>query len=261
MTFMGHTDRTSIGPGRSSFQTTHWSVIQAAKTDDHTRRQTVVGNLMTTYWKPVYCYLRKKGYSSETAKDLTQGFFCEIIFGRGLVHKADRTKGRFRTFLLTALDRYTVSVRRRQTRRKAMPKGGIVELAPDELVDVQVPQAAGTPEQAFDFQWAADVLDAVLSEVREEYCSTERTAFWELFHLRVLAPIYENAESPPMAEICARLGIDNEAKASNMIVTVKRRFRAVLKRRVRDLVSSDVEAEEELNDIFRILSESGARYV
>ena len=113
---MKYTDRTSIGGAHSSFQTTHWSIIQAAKTDDLTRRQTIVGNLMATYWKPVYCYLKRRGYDNETAKDLTQGFFCEIVFGRGLVRKADREKGRFRTFLLTALERYVISVRRHETR-------------------------------------------------------------------------------------------------------------------------------------------------
>lgn len=118
---MAHSDRTSIGGGKSRFQTTRWSIIEAAKTDDQTRRQTIVGNLMATYWKPVYCYLKRRGYDNETAKDLTQGFFCEIVFGRELVHKAEREKGRFRTFLLTALERYVVSVLRHETSARRSP--------------------------------------------------------------------------------------------------------------------------------------------
>ncbi len=255
---MKYPDRTNTGGGKSSFQTTHWSIIQAAKTDDLTRRQTIVGNLMATYWRPVYCYLKRRGYDNEAAKDLTQGFFCEIVFGRGLVHKADREKGRFRTFLLTALDRYVVNVIRHDTRRKATPQGGIVALDFEDLANLQTPQAAATAEQAFHFRWAADLLDQVLSEVREEYCSTGRAAYWEVFRLKVLAPILEDADSPPLAHLCTELGIDDESKAANIIVTVKRRFRAVLKRRLRDLVGSDAEAEDELNDIFQILSQARA---
>jgi len=256
--FMKYSDRTSIGGGKSSFQTTHWSIIQAAKTDDLTRRHTVVGNLMATYWKPVYCYLKRRGYDNETAKDLTQGFFCEIVLGRGLVDKADREKGRFRTFLLTALERYVISGIRHSTRHKVTPKGGIIALDFEDLANLPTPQAAGTAEQAFHFRWAADLLEQVLSEVREEYCSTDRAAYWEVFRLKVLAPILEDADSPPLAQLCTQLGIDSESRAANIIVTVKRRFRAILKRRLRDLVGSDAEAEDELNEVFKILSQSRA---
>jgi hypothetical protein len=74
----------------------------------------------------------------------------------------------------------------------------------------------------------------------------------------VVAPIFEDTDSPSLAEICRDVGIDDESKASNMIITVKRRFRAVLKRRLRELVSSDAEAERELDDVFQILSEGCA---
>ncbi len=252
---MNYQDNTSIGGVAGGFQTTRWSLIQAARTDDQTRRHVALGNLMTSYWKPVYCFLRRRGYDNEAAKDLTQGFFCEIVFGRGLIHKADRAKGRFRTLLLTALERYAISRRRHETRRQAKPPGGLVDLAPEAWTNLPTPDAASTPEQAFHFRWAADLLDQVLEEMEEEYRGTGRAAYWDLFHLRVLAPIFDERESPPLAEMCTRLGIENETVASNMIITVKRRFRAVLKRRLRDLVGSDAEAEEELKDVFQILSQ------
>ncbi|MBN1506407.1 MAG: sigma-70 family RNA polymerase sigma factor [Sedimentisphaerales bacterium] len=251
---MKHADRTSIGGAKSGFATTHWSIIQAAKTDDLTRRHVVIGNLTTTYWKPVYCYLKRRGYDNEQAKDLTQDFFCEIVLGRGLVSKADREKGRFRTFLLTALERYAVSRIRRDTRRKAAPKGGLVALDFEDLANLPTPHASGTAEEAFHFRWAADLLEQVLAEVKEEYCGTDRAAYWEVFRLKILVPILEDVEGPPLAELCARFGIDNESRAANIIVTVKRRFRAVLRRHLRDLVGSDSEVDDELNEIFRILS-------
>jgi DNA-directed RNA polymerase specialized sigma24 family protein len=251
-------DRTYI-EGKSRFETTHWSVVRAANTDDQTRRQLMIGNLTATYWKPVYCYLRRKGYNNEDAKDLTQGFFCEIVLGRDLIKKADQLKGHFRTFLLTALDRYIVSVIRRKTRQKVMPKGGIIELSPDKLAELPIPNTIQTPEEAFYCGWAADILDQVLSDLREEYCSTNRSTHWEIFRLTVLMPITEGVKSTPLKELCEKFGVDSTSKASNMIVTVKRRFRAILRRRLRDFTHSDAAVEEELKSVFEILSKCSAR--
>ncbi len=255
---MSPSDRTHI-EGKSRFETTHWSVVRAVKTDDQTRRHLMVGNLTATYWKPVYCYLRRKGYNNEDAKDLTQGFFCEIVLGRDLIEKADRAKGHFRTFLLTALERYIVSVIRRRTRQKVKPKGGIIELSPDKLAELPIPDTIETPEEAFYCGWAADILDQVLSELREEYRSTNRSAHWEIFRLTVLIPIKEDVKASPLKELCEKIGVDSVSKASNMIVTVKRRFRSILRRKLRDFVHSDTAVEEELRSVFEILSKCGAR--
>ena len=74
-----------MGGVEHKFQKTRWSEIHDAKTLDETRRRAAVGCLMQKYWKPVYCYLRQKRYDNESAKDLTQGFFQEIVLGRELV--------------------------------------------------------------------------------------------------------------------------------------------------------------------------------
>lgn len=255
---MRPSNKTSMGGGKSVFQTTRWSEILRAKTDDQALRRMIIGKLMTTYWKPVYCYLRHKGHTNETAKDLTQGFFHEIVLGRELIQQADKTKGRFRTFLLTALERYVVDVYRGDTRKKNRPKAGFVRLEFAELVNLPPAKVGVTPEQAFYYGWAADLLDQVLAEVKDEYCSTGRAKHWEVFRLKVLVPIFEDVKGPSLAEICRKYGIADESKASNMIITVKRRFRAVLKRHLRGLVRSDLEVEEEFRDFVKILSDSGA---
>lgn len=98
-----------MGGYDSRFYTTCWTVIADSNTDDETRNRLIINDLLSRYWKPVCCYLRRKGHDNESAKDLTQGFFCEIVLGRELIKKANKRKGRFRTFLLTALDRYVIS--------------------------------------------------------------------------------------------------------------------------------------------------------
>jgi len=255
---MNRSDLTSSGAGRSTFQVTNWSEILRAKTDDGSRRRAVVGNLMAAYWRPVYCYLRRKGYGNEVAKDLTQGFFHEIVLERDLFLRADPTKGRFRTFILTSLERYVVDVHRYQTRRKNKPKGELVRLDSTQLANVPASRAETTPDQAFCYGWAASLLDEVLAELRQEYCGTGKRLHWEVFRAKTLAPIFQNTRPPSLARLCRRLGIENEAKASDMITTVKRRFRSVLRRRLRKLVGSDAEVEEEIREIRAILAKRSA---
>ena len=245
--------------GRANrFQTTHWSVIYAARTEDEHLQKEIINEITLKYWRPVYCYLRRKGFHDATAKDLTQGFFCDIILSRELIQHADKGKGRFRTLLLTALERYVVSVRRKKGRQKRRPKAGIHQLETDELSNMAEAHREMKPEDAFYYTWAADLLDCVLEEVKDEYCCTGRVTHWEIFRLKVLDPIIDNIEAPSYTEICEKYGVEDESKASNITITVKRRFRALLKRHLRDLVQSDSEVKEELEEIFRILSRSSS---
>ena len=252
------TGRTSMGGTASRFRTTQWSNILSAQTTDETRRQLILENLIETYWKPVYCYLRRKGCENETAKDLTQGFFSEIVLGRGLIQKADRAKGRFRTLLVLALERYYASYLRGRGRIKRGGGVHIVSLDVPHLENLPIVESMAGPVQAFHYGWITELLDATIAEVQHEYRSTQRSSHWESFRLRVLDPIMDSADTPSLKEIAEQCGIANEAKVSNMIVTVKRRFRAILRRRVRTLMRSDVEIEEEFSDLFRFLDEQGA---
>lgn len=249
---------TTMGGKRDSFQTTRWSDLRRAKTHDQERRRASVDNLLRRYWKPVYCYLKRKGYTNENAKDLTQGFFYEIVLGRELIQQADQTKGKFRTFLLTALDRYVTSVYRKETAKKRLPAYGLAQLKVTELPVLPTARSTTTPEQVFHYAWATNMLDQVLDKLQEEYCSTGRKAHWEVFQAKILVPILENVEPHSLAELCDMLGIEREKKASNMIITVKRRFSALLRHHLRQFVQSDSEVEDEFRELIEILSHGGA---
>lgn len=247
-----------MGGDGDVFQTTRWSGIRDAGTQDEQRRKHNVNNLIRKYWKPVYYYLRRKGYDNEIAKDLTQGFFYEVVLGRELIQQADQAKGRFRTFLLTALDRYVTSVHRKETAKKRLPKHGMKHLEPEILSNIPPEQLQEPPEQVFNYAWASNLLDQVLTEVRDEYCSTGMEIHWEVFRIKILEPILEDAQAPSFAEICKKYSIESESRASNMIITVKRRFGVILKRCLRQFVQSDSEIEDEYNQLIEILSKGSA---
>ncbi|MBN2132205.1 MAG: hypothetical protein JW741_22080 [Sedimentisphaerales bacterium] len=243
-------DYTRIGGDGGRFPTTHWTVIDQVEPGDTPQSRLLIGRLVTDYWKPVYCYLRRKGYGNEQAKDLTQGFFQEVVLGRKLIERADPARGRFRTLVLTALDRYLANIHRTQTAQKRIP--------PDKLIPLDgsdVPEAASdlTSEDSFNYAWVSELLDRMLGEVEAECCSRGLTTHWNLFRDRVLRPLVEDAEPPPLAEVCARYGVEEAAKASNMIFAVKKRFRAALQRHVRQSVASDAEISAELAELAHFL--------
>jgi hypothetical protein len=73
--------------------------------------------------------------------------------------------------------------------------------------------------------------------------------------VRVVRPIMEGAEPPSLREVCEKHGIPNEARASNMIVTVKRRLQAVFRQHLRDSVMTEEALGDELTEIRRFLPE------
>jgi len=244
---------TSMGGTRGSFQTTRWTAIESLEDDDAGNRA-VIDDLIKTYWKPVYCYLRQKGYCNEDAKDLTQGFFHEIVLGRKLIQRADHTKGRFRTLLLTALDRYLTSAHRKQTAQKRVPKNRLIPLEHIDTTDLPEPLGRLTSEESFNYAWVSEILDRILAEVESECKTRDMTIHWQLFHARVLQPIIEGMEAPSLQEVCGKYGIEDKLKASNMIFSVKRRFQATLRQNLRESVASEPEVSEEIQELLRFLS-------
>src|SRR5260370_1186422 len=96
-----------------------------------------LSELCQVYWRPVYVFLRKRGYGREDAQDLTQGFFAHLIENRGYAH-ADPKKGRFRSFLLGALKHFIADARDHE---HALKRGGWI--VPAWLGDQEEGQIAG----------------------------------------------------------------------------------------------------------------------
>jgi len=256
---MAHGDRTSMGGGDYRFRTTHWTEILSARTRDQANRRKAVGAVLARYWRPMYCFLRRKGYDNEQAKDIVQGFCQDIALGHGLIQRADPERGRFRTFLLTSLRNYVSNIHRAGAARKRSPQKTVLSLdAADTMNLVEISHDA-TPEETFHYAWAAQLLDDVLATVEAECCRDGKLIHWQVFYERVVQPLMENAEPPSFLSLCRKYRISDESKASNMTVTVKRRFRVELTRQVRQAVGSDADVVQEIKDLMDILSHSGAR--
>jgi RNA polymerase sigma-70 factor (ECF subfamily) len=248
---MRYDQPTDMGGVGVAFLTTHWSLLEDVGSTNEEKDRALIGLLLNRYWKPVYCFLRRKGYDNEQAKDLTQDFFHEIVLGRSLIQRADQSKGRFRSFLLTALKRYLINVERAKEAQKRIPKDKLVSLEDIDPADLPQITSELTAEASFDYGWTSALLGRVLDEVEAQCNADGRAVYWHVFYDRILQPIKERAYSPSVQETCDKYGIADGIKLSNMIVTVKRRIQSVLKKHVCNSVMSSTEVSEEFETIMR----------
>ena len=138
--------------------------------------------------------------------------------------------------------------------KKRIPAEKLVQV---ETIDpAEVPQAISnlSAEDAYNYAWLSALLDEILSEVEAKCREDGMETHWNIFHDRVVQSILENVETPSMADICEKYDIEDEKRASNMNITVKRRFQAALKEYIRNTVISDTQVTEELEEIMRFFT-------
>src|SRR5205807_3079994 len=141
-----------------------------AAQDSSPPAQDALAKLCRGYWYPLYVFVRRRGYSPHDAQDLTQGFF-ERLLDKNYLSGADRTKGKFRSFLLAALEHFLANDWRRSQAQKRGGGAKFISLD-DELVEEQYLQlrAEGiSAEKIFERQWAATLLEHVLTQLRAEF--------------------------------------------------------------------------------------------
>lgn len=173
-----------------------------------------------------------------------------------LFSRADRNRGRFRTFLLAALENFVLNEWRRQSSLKRRPKEGLVSLY-DVVGDGYVTPSAlahnDTPETIFHRSWLYEVVRHVLHEMETEFSRTGKSTHYQLFRARVIAPELEGITPPSLAEQAQEFGIEYK-EAANQIVTAKRAFLRLLTREVRSYASSAEDLVDERLDVIRLLS-------
>jgi hypothetical protein len=185
------------------------------------------------------------GLGNEEAKDLAQGFFADKVLGQDLIQKADRERGRFRSFLLRSVHNYAVSVKRGDKAHRSL------------LPDQDDPRTFDAPEAEFNRAWADQLLHEVLDELEQECRQRDKLTHWRLFQEWILEPEIEKDRT--MSEVCLKHGVADASTAYHMIENVKRRFRALLRDRLSVLVDSEQDIEAEIRAFIEVFSGRPAR--
>src|SRR3712207_3546869 len=145
-----------------AFVSTRWSMVLDAGQSQTPPDQALsaLSELCRIYWKPIFLFLRRQGSSPEDAQDLTQGFFEHLIETRAYA-RADREKGRFRSFLLGALKHFVAHARAHE---RAQKRGGGITLAPLDSAAVAAADANAasastwSPDRVYEREWAEALL-------------------------------------------------------------------------------------------------------
>jgi len=240
-------DWTDMGGVGRQFFTTHWSLLEGIQASEGDTKRALIDQLMERYWRPVYCYLRKKGYDNEAAKDFTQGYFTDIVLKRNLIERVNVRRGSFRSLLLHALEQYLIDNKRYEEAKKRIPRERLRSI--DVISDDALPAVMDemSPEGSFNYVWLADLLERSLSVVETHYIGKGKPIHWYVFRDRALVPAVEDKSAPTCKELCAKYGITSTEEVSHMVTTVKRHFKTVLRNHMMELATPTEAVEEELS--------------
>lgn len=226
------------------FATTRWAVVAEAGAE----QQEALADLCRIYWPPVYAYLRRSGASPADAQDLTQEFFGRLL-AREFFARANRERGRFRTFLLCSLQNF---LRDEHARTQAEKRGAGRVVSLDELAAEQAyqaePQDTATAETLFERRWALTLLEGVLARLEAEFNQGARPGLFTELRQR----LWGGTRGEPAHALAQRFGL-SESAIHVMLHRLRSRFRELLRSEIAGLVHSPAEVDDEIAHLIRVL--------
>lgn len=148
-------EETSIGGSDVRFRSTAWSVVREAKEGS----RPALDSLIAAYWKPVYFFVRRRGFDVEAAKDLTQSFFAALL-ERDFLDRVSADLGKFRSFVLACLCNF---ISNHRAGAAALKRGGDFNFV---AAETELASAEPSPERAFHRQWARQVMSRAMERLR-----------------------------------------------------------------------------------------------
>jgi RNA polymerase sigma-70 factor (ECF subfamily) len=237
-------------PQSPIFATTHWSVVLEAGDGSSPQAEAALTRLCHTYWLPVYAFVRKRGHSPEHAQDLTQAFFANFL-EKQHVTKANRERGRFRSFLMTSVENF---LRNENDRAQAQKRGGGRQLISLDEQDAETrylcePTTESDPAKAFEQRWAATLLEMVLKHLQAEFGETGRGDLFEALQ----AHLWGDSDSTPYPELAERFGLT----LANVKITAHRlrqRYRELLREEIAHTVALPSQIDDEIRHLMQVVS-------
>ena len=229
--------------GHQPFPQTRWTLIAKSSDVDGQTRTKALTELCELYWPPVYAFVRSRGQSPHDAEDLVQGFFARLL-ERSDFACVDESRGRLRTFLLSAVTNYMNTAWEKENRQKR--GGGRVILSLDDttaesLVHLPEPTDDLTPDRIFERQWALTLLDQVFTQLRQRYEENGKLTLFNALQ-GTLTPV---GLDRPMADIATELDLtlSNLKVASHRL---RQRYATLLRETLADTLTEGEDPDEEL---------------
>ena len=243
------------GPSQRSgpFPTTRWSLVGRAATPGTDNGRLALGELVQIYLPALKAHLTvAMRINPHRADDLLQGFLADKVLQQNIFALADRERGKFRTFLLTALERFAVDEFRRESAKSRAPATPMLDV--DDQADSVAAAASRTPSAIFDRIWATEALGEVMRRMRDELCDGKRDYIWSVFESRMLLPITDGVAPPSHEVLAERFNLPSASHASNALGTAKRTFRRTFRSVVAEYAQDEAEIDAEIRELWDIFS-------
>jgi len=242
---------TDIGGPLHKFPVTNHSAIANARSDDQVTRQRALDVILTSYWKPVYKYIRLKWQANnEDAKDLTQAFFANA-FEKDHFARYDAGKASFQTFLRTCLDGFVANERKAGSRLK---RGGDIDhysldfaAAEDELASHAVSSTLN-PEDYFHREWVRWMFTLAVDAFRQRCLDSDRMVHFQLFERYDLN---DDDREVSYASLGQEFGLE-PATVNNYLAAARRDFRRIVLEKLREITATDEEFRTEARSLLGV---------
>lgn len=207
------------------FKTTCWEVVEEAGVGSESALD-ALRSILEQYRRPLLVHLESRyRLSVSEAEDYLHDFICQKVMLKKLLASANRARGRFRTFLLTALDRFVANSFRNAAAQKRRPDAGFTNLdAVSEVVS-----GLQEPGAQFSISWAERVIQQALAQMEQECRRSGSRVRWLVFYSQVVGPTFEGLEREGQQELAHRLGLRGRGEVSNLVLSGKRMYRRILR--------------------------------
>ncbi len=237
-------ERSSSVEGDDRFATTHWSLVVAAGKRQEPDGEAALAALCETYWYPLYAYLRRRGYDAPDAQDLTQGFFAKLL-EKDYLDDADQQRGRFRSFLITALKRY---VSKQREHASAQKRGGnrkrlSFDFEAGESHYRIEPSHDSTPDRIFDRRWALTVLDNSLTKLRQDYETSDKSRLFESLK------VFLTGEKGNSCKQVAEVHNMTEGAVKAAVHRLRKKYRELIRAEIAKTVADPGDIDDELRSL------------
>jgi RNA polymerase sigma factor (sigma-70 family) len=243
--------QSSPGGGANRFHTTRWSVVLVSAQNHAPGYKEALADLCKLYWYPLYAFIRHRGYSSEDAQDLVQGFFLHLIEYKTL-SRVDRSKGKFRSFLLASLQNFLSN---EADRARCLKRGGKAEFVYLDVEEAEdryglEPVEELTPEKIFDARWAMALLGEAMHRLGGEYIAQGKESTFQA--LRAFLDPINTKRLPTYEEVAAQLEV-SVGSLKMQIHRLRKQYAATIREEISRTVSDSADLDTETHELCEAL--------
>lgn len=234
----------------SAFPTTRWSHVILARAGGE-EAAVMLNDLCGRYWRPIYAFARHRGLSSHDAEDMTQSYFARLLGEGRVIDRADRSKGRFRAFLIQDFKFFLANqVSKGNTQKRG---GGVSVISMDTAWAEErlglIEAADADAEAYFDRQWALETIRQAREQVAQDYARQNKQALFAVLQAGLLHPPNAAKYEQWQQELGMSVGALKVA-----LSRLRERFRKTLETQIRETVTTPEELKEEMRHLRQVLS-------